>query len=438
MPFRHLSLWIARLIRALYIKVHPWRVTYWFNVLLKQLKTNLRKSLKNDTIRCCTRGNDGARGNPIPRLRDRKEYPKFCTVLRPQQWVAEISDNALHHDDHFSALWPVKRYTVPPGVGNSRAFLLFGLSRAWRYDIQAVSKGPADDANESLCHSDICPKGSTDCVLGLFGKMHPCHVNIMLEPCYDAPFRPFSERFALYRSTPYRGSRYDTSYHNFLSLIALFVFFFATRVLFLLHFNLGCWLLSSCVCCACRIHCEGMTLIASSTLRLVTLLHLSVVREDLRQHRSYDSPTKNLQLCCTYGIVLIVGHISGGERHLFVFIFFKKLNAFLRLVFRSDTMACDLIVYSVYCTQSRICVVVLWPQSLYICRRKNRHINYQLVHWMSTGRSNGLMWWTNTRTLGVLSVDGFVCSSRYTLLVSIDMQRHRIRVDSSSYCGAIA
>ena len=173
---------------------------------------------------------------------------------------------------------------------------------------------------------------------------------------------------------------------------------------------------------------------------LLDLLHCCICLsyEKICDNIDPMTPTKNLQLCCTYGIVLIVGHISGGERHLFVFIFFKKLNAFLRLVFRSDTMACDLIVYSVYCTQSRICVVVLWPQSLYICRRKNRHINYQLVHWMSTGRSNGLMWWTNTRTLGVLSVDGFVCSSRYTLLVSIDMQRHRIRVDSSSYCGAIA
>ena len=41
-----------------------------------------------------------------------------------------------------------------------------------------------------------------------------------------------------------------------------------------------------------------------------------------------------------------------------------------------------------------LCVVALWPHSLYLSRRKNR--NGQRVWWMSTGRKNGLMWRIHT------------------------------------------
>ena len=62
----------------------------------------------------------------------------------------------------------------------------------------------------------------------------------------------------------------------------------------------------------------------------------------------------------------------------------------------SSPMAGYCVVYSAYCiVMCRIsCVVVLWPQSLYLSSRKNRH-----GHWVcctSTGRKNGWMWRTYT------------------------------------------
>ena len=51
---------------------------------------------------------------------------------------------------------------------------------------------------------------------------------------------------------------------------------------------------------------------------------------------------------------------------------------------------------------SILCVVVLWPQSLYISRRKNRHGHW--VCWTSTGRKNGFMWRTHTLRTAVFNV----------------------------------
>ena len=43
---------------------------------------------------------------------------------------------------------------------------------------------------------------------------------------------------------------------------------------------------------------------------------------------------------------------------------------------------------------TRIVILCLWPQTLYLSRRKNRHGHW--VCWMSTGRRNGLTWGTHT------------------------------------------
>ena len=88
------------------------------------------------------------------------------------------------------------------------------------------------------------------------------------------------------------------------------------------------------------------------------------------------------------GIILVWVLVSS-----LIFFFFYCLVCFFCL---SRSSPCHCIVYSAYCiTMWYLCVVVLWPQSSYLPRRKNRHGHW--VCWMSMGRKTGfLMWITNT------------------------------------------